>query len=332
MKPSAIFLLNPDMMDLIYDETARARIEQACAMIASPQTSAQYQQLGAKLPEVEAIISGWSMPEMTPKFLEMFPKLKVLFYGAGSVRNIATEASWRRGVRVVSAGRANAVPTSEFAFANIILCLKQVWMQANQISQSGQYERSIQHVTGAYNSTVGLLGLGQIGKLVAQRLATLDVKVIAFDPMISAPEAEALGVKLASLDDVFAHSDVVSCHIPWLPTTERLLTGAHFRSMKPNASFINSARGAVVAEDEMIGVLSDRPDLFALLDVTHPEPPVEGSPLYQLPNVVLTPHIAGSAGGECHRMGKLIADEVERYIRGETLEHEITEAQAATMA
>ena len=332
MKPSALFLLNPDMMDLIYDETARARIEQTCAMIAPPQSAEQYRQLGTKLQEVEVIFSGWSMPEMTPEFLELFPKLKMLFYGAGSVRNIVTETSWARGVRVVSAGRANAVPTSEYAFANIILCLKQVWMQANQISRNARYERSIQHVAGAYGSTVGLLGLGQIGRLVAQRLSTLDVRVIASDPMVSAEDATAMGVTLTSLEEVFAQSDVVSCHIPWVPVTERILKGAHFRAMKPHASFINSARGAVVAEDEMIEVLTERPDLFALLDVTHPEPPVEGSPLFTLPNVVLTPHIAGSAGGECHRMGKLIADEVERYIRGETLEHEITAAQAATMA
>lgn len=125
---------------------------------------------------------------------------------------------------------------------------------------------------------------------------------------------------------------MVSCHIPWLSVAERILKGAHFRAMKHHASFINTARGAVVAEDEMIEVLGERPDLFALLDVTHPEPPIEGSPLFTLRNVVLTLRIAGSAGRECHRMGKVMADEISRYTHGVGLEYEITESQAATMA
>lgn len=332
MKPSAIFLLSPDMMDLIYDEATRARIEGELTMITPPQSPETYGNLGAALEEVEVIVSTWGMPVMTPEFLHKFPKLKVLFYGAGSVRNLVTEASWARGVKVVSAGRANAIPTSEFAFANIVLCLKQAWPQANQITLEARYLKSSEPVVGAYESTVGLLGLGQIGRLVAQRLSTLDVRVVAYDPLVSEEDADSMGVTLMSLDEVFAQSDVVSCHMPWLPVTERNIRGAHFRVMKPNSSFINTARGAIVAEDEMIEVLGGRPDLFALLDVTYPEPPVEGSPLFTLPNVVITPHLAGSAGGECCRMGKLIAAEVGRYTRGEKLEHEITAAQAATMA
>src|SRR5690606_8819626 len=114
-------------------------------------------------------------------------------------------------------------------------------------------------------------------------------------------------------------SDVVSLHSPWLPETVGMITGDHFRQMKPYASFINTARGAIIREAEMIAVLQDRPDLTALLDVTYPEPPAPGSPLYTLPNVVLTPHIAGSMDMECRRMGRYMVDELQRFLHDEPL-------------
>jgi len=125
---------------------------------------------------------------------------------------------------------------------------------------------------------------------------------------------------------------VVSLHTPWLPETVGMVTGAHLRSMKTDATFINTARGAIVREAEMIAALQERPDLTAVLDVTYPEPPEAGSPLYTLPNVILTPHIAGSMGRECQRMGRLMVDEFERYRAGEPLRWAISQEQAAVMA
>jgi phosphoglycerate dehydrogenase-like enzyme len=125
---------------------------------------------------------------------------------------------------------------------------------------------------------------------------------------------------------------VVSLHTPWLPETEGLIRGSHLASMKRGAAFVNTSRGAVVREAEMVSVLKDRPDITAVLDVTHPEPPEPDSLLYDLPNVVLTPHIAGSQGDECRRMGRLIVGELRRYVAGEPLEHEITRERAAMMA
>lgn len=111
-----------------------------------------------------------------------------------------------------------------------------------------------------------------------------------------------------------------------------MIKGRHFELMKPSATFINTARGAVVNESEMIEVLTRRTDLQVVLDVTHPEPPVEESPLWTLPNVVLTPHIAGSLDGECRRMGQLMIDEYGRWSRGEPLLWAISKSQAKLMA
>jgi phosphoglycerate dehydrogenase-like enzyme len=280
-----------------------------------------------KLDHVEAVFSTWGMAKMDDAFFEVFPRLRVLFYAAGAVSGFVTEQVWTRGVQISNANVANGVSVAEFTVAHIVLCLKQTWQIASRIRREGRYVRS-EPVAGAYESTIGLVSLGAIGRMVAERLRAFNVNVIAYDPQASPDWARDLGVTLVSLEEVFARGDVVSCHTPWLPETEGLVNGALLSSMKPGASFINTARGAVVNEADLIAVLTERPDLFAALDVTWPEPPVEGSPLYVLPNLLLTPHIAGSMDAECRRMSRMMIDELDRWLRGEPLRYRVSRAYA----
>jgi phosphoglycerate dehydrogenase-like enzyme len=171
---------------------------------------------------------------------------------------------------------------------------------------------------------VGLVSLGLIGRLVRERLRPFDLRVLAYDPYVKPDYARELDVQLLPLAEVFRRSDVVSLHTPLREETEKMITGAHFASMKPGATFINTARGAIVHETEMIEVLKQRPDLQAVLDVTYPEPPEPGSPLYTLPNVILTPHIAGSMDGECRRMGRYMVEELRRFVAGKPLRWQVT--------
>jgi phosphoglycerate dehydrogenase-like enzyme len=121
-------------------------------------------------------------------------------------------------------------------------------------------------------------------------------------------------------------------HTPWLKETEGLITGAHLAMMKTYSTFINSSRGAIVRETEMIAVLRQRADLTAVLDVTHPEPPSPDSPLYSLPNVILTPHIADSVGKECQRMGQYMVEELRRYLACQPLKYALSREQVEKMA
>jgi phosphoglycerate dehydrogenase-like enzyme len=332
MRPPALFLLSPNALDMLYGPGERADLDTLLDFVAPPQSAESVAALGKRGENVEVIVSGWGMAKMTPSFLAAFPNLKIIFYAAGSVRAFVTDESWEKGVRVVSAWRVNAVPVAEYTFAQIILCLKQVWAHAQAARRTRSFARLPNEMAGAYGSTVGLISLGEIGQHVARRLQTLDVKVIAYDPFFPEEKAAALGVELVSLEDVFAQADVVSCHLPLQPSTTGLLRAGHFTAMRPGASFINTARGAVVREEEMIAVLQSRPDLFAVLDVTHPEPPVAGSPLYDLPNVLLTPHVAGSVNNECRRMGRHMVNQTKRYLNGHTLEGEISRELVARMA
>ncbi|MBL7201680.1 MAG: hydroxyacid dehydrogenase [Anaerolineae bacterium] len=324
-----LFVMRTQAYSTIYGPSELDEIGQLVDIYAPQQTAASVQEDPSVLAEADVIFSGWGMAKMDDAFLAAAPRLKAVFYGAGSIRGFATDAGWDRGILVTSAYAANAIPTAEYALSQILFSLKRGWFYALAVKRDGRYPKR-EPVPGAYQSEVGLVSLGMIGSRVARLLQPFDVRVLAYTS--SEEKAASLGAERCSLEEVFARSDVVSMHTPWLKETEGMITGEHFAAMKPNATFINTARGAVVREGEMIEVLRERTDLFAVLDVTYPEPPEPGSPLYTLPNVVLTPHIAGSLSGECRRMGGYVVEELKRYLCGEPQLWPISREQAATLA
>ncbi len=329
--PKALFVLNEGSYSLIYGPKERAAIDEMVEIYALPQTAASVKENPSLLADVKVIFSGWGAPKMDAEFLAAAPNLKAVFYGAGSVKGMVTDDLWNRGIVVTSSWGANAIPVIEYTLSQILFSLKHGWQFALTIKRDGKYPRK-DPVPGAYGSTVALISLGMIGRGVCEHLKRFDVNVIAYDPFIDPQAAADLGVELVSLDEAFARADVVSLHTPWLKETEKMIKGEHFRAMKEGATFINTARGAVVDEPAMIEVLAARPDLFALLDVTYPEPPAPDSPLYTLPNVILTPHIAGSMNNECRRMGQYAVDECRRYLNGEPLQWQVTRELAAKLA
>ena len=273
--------------------------------------------------EVEVIFSTWGMVRARPEMLDLMPALKAVFFAAGSVKEFA-EPFLDRGVRIFSAWAANAVPVAEFTLSQILFGLKQGWLHHRLMKEkAGPDGWKTQPVTGAYLSSVGLISLGMIGRRVCRLLEAFELRRVVYDPFIPADEIIGLGLEAASLEEIFASCDVVSLHSPSLPSTNGLITGELLASMKPRSTFINTARGAIVREEEMIEVLRLRTDLTAVLDVTRDEPPPVGSPLYELPNVVLTPHIAGSLGPEVRRMADWMLEECSLWIEGKPTRYEV---------
>jgi len=314
----------------VYTAEVRTRIAQHAVVAWGPRDEATIRAVPEDLADVEVLCATWGAPVLDEALLTAAPRLRLVLYGAGSVRRIATPAFWDRGIPIVSAYSVNAIPVVEFTLASITYALKQVWRHVLVGRATGRAARL--PMAGGYGSTVGLLSLGAIGRSVARGLRDRDVRVLAYDPYADDELAADCGVTLAGIDEVFADSDVVSVHTPLLPDT-RSLVGAHLlRGMKRHATLINTARGAVVDQDALVRVLAERPDLFAVLDVTDPEPSPPDSPLWTLPNVVVTPHIAGSQAGECARMGALVADELARYAAGVPLRHALDRATAERLA
>jgi len=326
-----LYLLDERAYHLIYGPEVHQQIEALVNIYAPPQTAEMIAQHPALLAEAQVIFSGWGCPMMSEELLFHALELKVIFYGAGSIRYLVTPEFWEQGIQITSAYRANGIPVSEFALAQITLSLKRYWQHTQQVKAGGGWWNHLP-VAGAYGSTVGLVSLGMIGRMMVERLKSLEVHVIAYDPFATPEEAERLGIELCSLEEVFCRADVVSLHTPWLPETVGLVRGAHLASMKEGATLINTSRGAIVREDEMVEVLQRRPDLYALLDVTYPEPPEPSSPLRRLPNVIISPHIAGSLDRECLRNGQYMVDELKRYLSGQPLQYAITRERAAIMA
>ncbi len=328
---SALYLMTDAVFDDVYGPEERASLAARVAIPDRLITPQHYRGSTETWPEVEVLFSGWGMVPMDEVFFQRLPNLKVVFYAAGTVKDLVTDIFWQRKIRLTSAASANAVPVSEFTLSQILFALKHGWQEAISVRKHRRWPAPA-FKPGAYQTTVGLISLGSIGRLVAEKLQHFDLNVIAYDPFFPPEEAAKLGVALVTLEEVFSQSDVVSCHAPLLKETEGMIRGAHFELMKAGSTFINTARGAVVMEEEMIGVLKQRPDLFALLDVTHPMPPEESSPLYRMDNVIVTPHIAGSLGHECRRMGRLMVEEFDRYLAGKPLWHEIDLEKFHSMA
>lgn len=327
----AIYLLDPAQFDNIYGPEERQLI---ASLVEMDNTAYCRNTVGdhfESFTDVEAIFSGWGMPRLDEKFLRAFPALKVIFYGAGSIRGFMTELAWERGLTVCSAWASNAVPVAEFNLAQILLATKRVL----PIMIATRHQLAFPpkpRVAGNYLSTVGIVSLGMTGRLLREYLRPFSHHVIAYDPFLSPEKAAELDVELVSLEALFERSDVVSLNTPLLPETIGMITGPLLASMRPNATFINTARGAIVDEPAMVEVLHHRPDLFAVLDVTHPEPAAPDSPLYTLQNVALTPHVAGSQQHECRRMGQAMVDDCRRYLANEPLRAKVSREAAATMA
>ena len=327
----ALYILGQEHLAKIYGPAEQEEIARLVDVYAPPQTAESVRECPQVLGDVQIVLSGWGAPAFDKAFLAAAPRLEAVFYGAGSIRRLATDAFWERGITICSAWAMNAIPVAEYTLAQILFCLKRGWQFALAIQREKRYPHR-NPVPGAFGSTVGLISLGMVGRTLCQLLRHFDLRVIAYDPFATPEVAAGLNVTLCALEEVFQVADVVSLHTPLLDATRGMITGAHFRAMKRGATFINTARGAVVREPEMVAALHERPDLFVVLDVTDPEPPQPGSPLYTLPNVVLTPHIAGALDGECRRMGRAMVEELGRYLRGEALRWAISREQAATLA
>ena len=318
----------------VYDAPTQAAIAELFDL--SPAVCTKEDVLADRLTDAEVLFSTWGFPIMSDgEIAAHLPKLKAVFYGAGSVQAFARPLI-RNGVTVVSAWMANSVPVIEYTVAQIILANKGYFGAARLCSRSAADRREatahFNSFRGNYDTPVGLIGLGAIGAGVARRLKDYRLKVYAYDPYCTPEKAADLGVTLADLGFIFEHCLTVSNHTPNIPATRGMLNYTHFSRMPKNGVFINTGRGAQVVEADLIRALTEEPARTAVLDVTDPEPPVEGHPFYELENVILTPHIAGSAGAECYRMGAYMLEEAQRYLNGEALRYAVSEKMLETMA
>jgi phosphoglycerate dehydrogenase-like enzyme len=271
------------------------------------------------LARAEVLVTGWGCPPIDAEALLAAPRLRAVVHTAGTVKHHVTEACWQRGIQVASAAAANAVPVAEYTMAAVLFAHKRVLRARDGYARTrGQDDADWQAGlagAGNYRRRVGIVGASRIGRRVIDLLHRFDLDLWVSDPYLEPDEAARLGVRPSSLPELFAACDTVSVHAPLLPETVGLVTAELLAAMPDGATLINTARGDLIDQAALERELrSGRID--AVLDVTSPEPLPADSPLYTLPNVLLTPHIAGSVGNELRRLADFALDELERWTQG----------------
>lgn len=266
--------------------------------------------------EVEILITGWGSPPIDDAALLAMPSVKAIFHLGGTVRDQIMSDIWSREIQLITAADVNNEMVAEFVVSMSMLALKGS-LRASQKMIAGRLPGPVAG-PGSYGQTIGLVSFGSIAQKVATRLSAWSSDILAWDPFATDRRFDDLQVRRAtSLKEVFRQSSLVSVHAPLIPgETEGMIGRDLLASLPQDAVFINTARGALVDEAALIEVFASRPDLFAILDVTWPEPPAAESPLYDLQNVMLTGHTSGSVGTEARRLGNFITEQIIRFTEG----------------
>lgn len=324
-RPGALLVYQPAFArDLLREDLLRRIGAATNLLVDEPVTSFDAPEVDGLLDRVEILVTGWGCPALDGPTLDRVPRLRAAFHAAGSVKLHVTDECFRRGIRVTSAAAANAVPVAEFTVGAILLANKRAFRIQRRYRADRAYRLWADEMPGMGNlgKVVGIVGVSRVGRLVIERLRPFGFQILAYDPYLSESDAAAIGVEPTELDDLLARCDVASLHVPAVPATERMLDRRRLALLRDGAVLVNTARGGVVDMDALTAeLISGRID--AVLDTTEPEILPVDSPLYDLDNVFLTPHIAGSLGAETPRMLELAVEELESFVRGEPLRHEV---------
>jgi D-3-phosphoglycerate dehydrogenase len=267
--------------------------------------------LGAELADADALIVR-SATRVTPELLESAPRVRVVGRAGVGVDNIDVEEATRRGVLVMNTPGGNAVSVAEHTLA-LLLSLARSVPQLNSAVHAGRWEKSGAMGTELRGKTLGLVGLGRVGIEVTRRARALEMNVLAHDPYVSAAVAREVDAAMVPLDELLARSDFVSLHTSLSPATEKMINAQSIVQMKRGARLINCARGELVDEAALAEALRSGRLAGAAVDAFAEEPP-RNSPLLGLPNVVLTPHVAGSTAEAQEEVGTLIAQQVRDFL------------------
>lgn len=318
-RPRTLLAMAPELLPRLLDGATARRLHEVAAL--DPHCVADdfgRPEVAAALAGAEVLLTFWGAPPVDARALAAAPRLKAVVHAAGSVKHLVTDACWERGITVSSAALANSLPVAEYTVAMVLLSNKRV-LELREEYRSVRGRHHDWHLryghAGNYRRTVGIVGASRIGSRVIELLRPYDLRLLVYDPYLSERQAQRLGARAVGLDELCASSDVVSLHAPALPETRAMIDGRRLALMRDGATLINTARGSLVDGAALTAELAAG-RLRAVIDVTEPEVLPADSPLYDLPNVLLTPHIAGSLGNELHRMADSAVEEIARYAAG----------------
>lgn len=271
--------------------------------------------------ELEEKIRGYSgliirsATRVTEDVIEGADELKVIGRAGIGVDNVDLKAASRKGIVVMNTPTANTVTTAEHALA-MMMSLSRKIPQATASMKAGKWEKGRFSGVELFEKVLGVVGLGNIGSILARRAVGLGMKVIAYDPYISAERASQLGVELVELEDLFARSDFISSHVPLTDQTRNLFRSETFAKMKEGVRIVNCARGGVVHEADLVEAVRGGQVAGAALDVFETEPLDPASPLIGVDEIILTPHLGASTAEAQMKVAREVARQVVDFLSG----------------
>jgi D-3-phosphoglycerate dehydrogenase len=268
---------------------------------------------------LEEIIGGYealivrSATKVTAEVIGAAGRLKVIGRAGVGVDNVDVDAATRRGIVVANAPESNVVSAAEHTIGLLVALARNI-PQAHAALVDGRWERSKWGGVELADKVLGVLGFGRIGRQVARRALGLQMKVVAYDPFVSAERFRELGVESLSFDDVLARADFLTLHLPLTDDTRRAIDAGALAKMRDGVRIVNAARGELVDDDALVAALESGKVAGAALDVFVPEP--YDGPLLRAPNVVVTPHLAASTDEAQDRAGLIVAEQVAAALEG----------------
>jgi D-3-phosphoglycerate dehydrogenase len=263
-----------------------------------------------------------SSTKVTREVIERASSLKVIGRAGVGVDNVDVDAATRRGIVVMNSPLGNSITTAEHAIA-MMMALSRHIPTANATVRAGKWERGRFIGIEVFNKTLGIIGLGNIGRIVADRALGLRMKVIGFDPILTSEAAARIGVEMVGLEDLLRRADFITVHTPLTDETRGLVGSAAFAMMKTGARVINCARGGIIDEDALYEALKTGKIAGAALDVFVDEPPPPNHPLLTLDNVIATPHLGAATDEAQTQVGVDIVNQTIEFLTEGTIRHSV---------
>ena len=332
-KPRVLFGMRPELPAGLFDDALRARLGEVAEVLADDAFERfDDGRAAGLLPEADVVLGCWGCPVIDADVLARAPRLRLVAYASASVKYFVTPALWARGVVVTSAHLPMAPPVAEFTLAVILLCGKDAFRFIDRHRASrGRLGTDVKASwndmrIGNNGKRVGIVGASRIGRLVIERLRPFDMEVCISDPYLTDGDAHALGVRTMELRELMGWADIVSLHAPAVPSTRHMIGAAELAAMRDRAYLVNTARGWLIDHEALERELATG-RINAFIDTPLPDPLPPESPFYDMPNVVLSPHLAGAQGNELRRMAAAAVEEVARFAAGLPPLHPVLEAE-----
>jgi len=278
-------------------------------------------ELKAEIADADGLLIR-SATKVTADIIEAGKKLRVVGRAGIGLDNVDVAAASKRGIVVMNVPDGNVVTTAEHAIS-MMLALSRNIPQATASLKAGKWEKSKLKGREIYNKTLGIIGIGRIGKIVAERALGLKMRVIAYDPYITPDSVEKVGdIEVVTFDELLKRADYITLHVPKTPETANLLNAAAFAKMKPGVMVINCARGGIIDEAALLEAMKDGRVAGAAIDVFAKEPP-EGNPLLELDKLICTPHLGASTEEAQDNVSRAVAEQVVAYLTNGTVRNAV---------